>query len=126
MNKHKNTSTKIILALIVSFILTKLAVANIFLANTPVINKASIADKVNSTKYFFASLFTKSSNQDFASIEKLPTSALKSLATGVYAKEDAQGDVVYIRVTKDMQWEEKVITYNGKQITIRVPKGTFK
>ncbi len=78
----------------------------------------------NSTKTFITSFFQKNTI-DFAKIEQLPVSALKPIGKGIYAKEE-NGDVVYIRVTKDVEFEEREINYEGKKIKVRFPKGMLE
>ena len=115
---------KIIFVLIISFILAGFVSKNLFLANSPRINETFLANLKAWPQDLIASIVNRG-QPDYKKFENLPVTALKPVASGVYAGEE-NGNVVYIRVTKDAQYEERVINYEGKQITIRVPKGTFK
>jgi len=123
---------KTLLSLVAAFILASSLSHMVFVANTPRINKTFIAklkdfpsQALRQLKRYYASRQMPSipeKKTDFAAIEKLPDTALKSVAKGVYAHEE-DGDIVYIRITKDVEYEEREINYEGKKIKVRFPKG---
>lgn len=126
----------IIFTLFFSLIVSGFLSNNVFIAKSPKVNKAFFAnlrylplDIVNNTQQFLASIFnpmdqiTKKKLDEF---NKLPVSALNTIGKGVYAKEDRENNIVYIKVTKDAEWEEKEINFQGKIMKVRFPKGTFK
>lgn len=123
---------KIVLSLSIAFVVVGFVSKPFFLANTPRLNKDFIGRLVHIPGLIAyriqISLFgipSKTYTPDFASIEKLPNSALIEISKGVFAKEE-QGEIVYIRVTKDVEYEEMKVILDGKKTTIRVPKGTMK
>lgn len=132
----KNIHLKIGLALFIGLVLTNFLSRSVFIANSPAINKAFISGLQMLPQNLFNSS-TKQQAQPVAkktvpsetptsfSFENLPVSALKFLGKGIYAKEK-NNNVVYIRVTKDVEFEEKDITYNGKVIKVMFPKGLIK
>lgn len=132
MNNNINRQIKTIIVLIAAFIITSTLSRTVFVANTTRINKAFIAElkdfpqhAFRQLKRYYASRQTPPTPQkktDFAAIENLPNTALKSVAKGVYAHEE-DGNIVYIRMTKDVEFEEKEINYEGKKIKVRFPKG---
>lgn len=129
---------KIIGILAVAFILASALSQTVFLANTPRINRPFFAGLVNlpgtikdNGTNFIASLFTNqlspSEQQKIINtFNSLPATTSKQLAPGVYAKTDSKDNVVYIKVSPGTQYDEKTINYNGQQIQVRFPKGTFK
>ncbi len=136
MNKNKTKiQIRTLLALVAAFVIASSLSRTVFVANTPRINKAFIAKLKDFPQQAFRQLKRYyASNQapaaptkktDFAAIEKLPDTALKSVAKGVYAHEE-NGDVVYIRVTKDAEFEEREINYEGRKIKVRFPKGMLE
>lgn len=150
MKTINKTQIKILVAMIAAFVLANVSSRTIFLSSTPKINHVFIAKVINLpgtilhyTQSTLARLMQPSTsnqttNNQFASLPKfqkgnnmqtVPDSLLKPITKGVYAGETITNNnekVVYIRVTKDAEIEERVIDYNGQKITIRAPKGTFK
>lgn len=124
MNKHKGFAIKIIGTLVVAFVFSRALSNSVFYASTPRINQEAIVRSFNSSKMFIASIFNRqnSAQVNIAALQKLPDNALKSIAIGVYAKENDQGNPIYIRVTKDVQWQDQTITYNGQPVTVSFPK----
>lgn len=116
---------KIIIVLLLALLLTNTLSKTVFLANTPRIDKAFFTNLKTLPNNFIASLSRKPANT-IKKFESLPITALKPMTEGVYAAEDETGKIVYIRVTKDVEYEEKIINYEGKKIKVRFPKGTFK
>ncbi len=118
------TKLKIILVLIISFGITIVLTKNLFLANSPKLNNKFLSNLKNIPGRLIAFLANigKSSNK----YGKLPLSALKPIASGVYAAEDNKGQIVYMRVTENIEYEERTIGYNGKQFKVLFPKGSFK
>ncbi len=102
---HLKENLKIFLAIIVSFILVMILSKTIFIVPTPRIN-------IN----FIANLFKPSKNNLPAIAQMTP------IAKGIYAKEDPINKTVYLRYTKDVQWNQQVINYNGQQIKLMIPK----
>ncbi len=98
---------KIVIIISASFILVFLFSKSIFLANTPRINP-----------------------QFVASIRNLPVNiasainqiGFSKISQGVYAKEDKKTNVIYMRVTGDVEFEEKQLTVNGQTVILRFPK----
>ncbi len=135
MNNKINRQIKTIIVLIVAFVIASSLSRTVFIANTPRIYKTFIAKLIEfpqqalrQLKRYYASNQTPTAPKkqtDFAAIEKLPDTALKSVAKGVYAHEE-DGNIVYIRVTKDAEFEEKEINYEGKKIKVRFPKGMLE
>ena len=126
-NKIK-IGTKFILALILSFILVKTQTKKVFFGETPRINPNFIAS-IKNIPYSIQNIqLAKKAKIDpeLEKIEKLPLSEFNKIADGVYAKEDRENNTVYIRVEENIEFEDKIINYNGKQITVKFPKGTFK
>ncbi len=131
-----NQKVKIVLTIAMALILSSGLSNTIFLASTPRINKPSLAKLknlpgtlVNNSANFLASLFNprdKIIKEKIGQFSTLPVSSMQRIGTGVYAQEDKKDNVVYIRVTKDAQWDERQINFQGKIITVRFPKGTFK
>lgn len=124
----QRTKLKIILTLFIAFLLTDILSKNIFLADTPKINKAFLANLKNSPGNFVAFLTNSRTNQnaDFKKFENSPISALKPVAKGIYAGENSNGRIVYIRVAKDIEFEEREINYEGRKIKVRFPKGMLE
>ncbi len=116
---------KTISVLVFSLLLTYVLSKTVFLASTPRINKTFFANLKNLPNNLIASLSQKSNNAA-KKFESLPVSALKPITKGIYAGEDDTGKVVYIRVTNDVEYEEKVINYEGRKIKVRFPKGTLE
>jgi hypothetical protein len=144
--KH-NDIIKIFFSIILALIITQVSSRTIFMSNTPRINKSFIAKIIqlpgnilNNTKQFIASISFKQPNNINSNtsinqsipvvtakkINNLPLTAMQQLSKGVYAYRDTSDNILYIKVTKDMEYEERVLNYNGKQIKLRFPKGTFK
>jgi len=126
-----NDKIKIFGILALAFFFMRLLSGTVFLSNSPRLNSSFFLALKNKTFNFLASLSVKSkvngtANAALKSLEQLPSSTLRSVGTGVYAKEDTSSDVIYIRIDKNAEWEEKIISLDGRQIKIRVPKGTFK
>ena len=130
---------KIILSMVIALVIAQLSTRTIFMANTPRINKIFIAKLIKlpqsvlkSTQEFIAKNSNKNTVPSTASLNNnlpqnnIPVSAMKEVSKGIYAKEDTENNVFYIHITKDMEFEEKILNYNGKQIKLRFPKGTFK
>lgn len=135
---HINIKIKLFIILIVAFIGTQVISKTIFLSNSPRLNPAFFIalrnapfTLIDTTRNFLASLDQKQSVSNsqktaFQKLEQLPVTALNKVGTGVYAQGDTANKVIYIKITKDAEWEEKTIIYNDKQIKVRFPKGTFK
>ncbi len=129
---------KIISALVFSLVISSVLTQTIFFANTPMINKSFLAKIINfpstvleSSRNFIASLINRSNisqNQATAiqQFKQLPVTALKSVTKGIYAQEDKANNIIYVRVTKDVEYESRVFNVNGKQVTVHFPKGSFK
>lgn len=137
--KNINIKIKVVIILIFSFIVTKAISNNIFLANSPRLNQQFLLSLknlpltlVSSTRNFIASLnqkqtsITDTQKTTLQRFKQLPTTGLNQLSKGVYAEIDSQEKIVYIRVTGDAEWEERIVNYEGKRIKVRFPKGTFK
>lgn len=127
---------KLLLIMLGAFVFSSVLSKTIFLASTPRINKVFIAKVINlpgtlmkNTNTFIANLgkpsLTVTQKSKLQEFERLPLTALKPVASGVYAKDDLQNNIVYIKMTSDMQFDEQVMTINGKQVKVRFPKGTF-
>lgn len=126
----------IIFALFFSLIISGFLTNNVFIANSPTINKSFLtnlkylpSDLFNNTQRFLASIFNPIDPQTKKKLDefnKLPVSALNTIGKGVYAKEDRENNIVYIKVTKDAEWEEKEINFQGKIVKVRFPKGSFR
>jgi hypothetical protein len=104
-----HTVTRVIIAMIAA-----LLIALIFPTNprSAFLYLAKIKDK-------FAFLSQKKS---YSNLGKTPAFFMKKISKGVYAKEDKDLGTVYIKFTKDVRWEEKMITVNGQKILLRVSK----
>jgi len=119
---------KIIGALIVSLLFVMFISKIVFVDNTPKVSVNFLANLRNAPLLVWESLSslgkTSSMKKEIAlkKLRDLPDSSLNTIAQGVYAKEDTTNKVVYIRVTKDAQWEERQIMLDGKPTTIRIPK----
>jgi len=127
---------KIILLVLISFILVRVASSTIFIANTPKINTFALARLknmpilfLNDTKNLFASIFKKTAETTNSSLknnlkkmDQLPLNAYKIVTKGVYAKEDKETGIIDLRITKDLEFEERKMKINGKEVTIRFPK----
>lgn len=126
--------TKIIVSMILAFVISRLSSQTIFIANTPRINRNFIAKVINFPgniiQNYLSNQTQKNVSQTASSmtntLERLPVSAMKQISQGTYAYENAQDNVVYIRITDKANYEERIITVNGKPIKLRFPKGTFK
>lgn len=123
-----NRKIKIIGALTVSLLFVMFISKFIFIDNTPKVSVNFLANLKNAPLLVWESLSSlgKSSSMKkeiaLKKLRDLPDSSLNTIAQGVYAKEDATNNVVYIRVTKDVVWEEREITLDGKLTKIRFPK----
>lgn len=126
-NKIK-IGTKFILALALSFILVKTQTKKVFFGETPRINPSFIASLKTIPHSIQNIQLAKKTKIDpeLEKIEKLPLNEFNKLADGVYAREEKDNNTVYIRIEKEIEFEDRVINYNGKQITVKFPKGTFK
>ncbi len=99
-----------------ALVMAKTFSGTIFIANSPRINKV-----------FIVSLVTRQKETATAKeYQRLPDSALNRITTGVYAKEDKANNAVYIRITDNVEYDERIIEVNGQQMKVRFPKGTFK
>jgi hypothetical protein len=58
----------------------------------------------------------------YAYLGKTPTFFMKQISKGIYAKEDKELGTIYIKISKDIQWEEKIINVNGQKILLKVSK----
>lgn len=140
MKTNNSFYLKIFLSLAIAFVLANVSSNTVFFGQTPRFNEGFIAklinlpaDILNSTKNFIVSIGQNTSqNQDMKQSEvllqysQLPDNLLKQVASGVYAKEDQINNVLYMRVSKDAQYEpKKIIDENGQEITVLFPKGSF-
>ena len=119
----------ILLALFFSLIISGFLANTVFIAGSPKINPDFFTNLINAPRQFVALIFNpmdQATKKKVDEFNKLPISALNSMGTGVYAKADKANNVVYIRVTKDAEWEEREINFQGKIMKVRFPKGTFK
>ena len=130
MSNKTKLFLKILLSMLVAFTVVTFTSGKIFLADSPMINpnfisslKTLPSNLLNSPQRFFAN---KNQTQQLNQYQSLQTNVMKSLAPGVYAKEDDQGNPVYVRVTNDLQWEERTLNENGKTVVVRYPKGFIK
>lgn len=135
----------IIMAMVVAFFLASISSSQIFITGTPRINPLFIAKLQNlpsaftekTTKFIAllrvtptpmnvatnnSSAISAQDQKMIQNLDKLPVASLNLIATGIYAKEDKNSSTIYVRVTKDAQWEEKVIEIDGKKITLQFPK----
>lgn len=137
MKKQITQKTKIFLAILISLVIVTLTSNVIFIANTPRLNKLFLTELINlpqtvvdNSKAFLTSLGLsqkeKNKNEAIKNLSNLPLSQLKPIAKGVYAKEDISNNIYYVRVTKDADFEERIIDYRGQKIKIRFPKRTTK
>lgn len=118
-----------------AFILSNIFSRTVFLANTPHINTVFFAQLKDSprqmivgTQNFIASLTGNPTNPEVRTLKQflqLPDTALNTIGSGVYAKEDNLNNIYYIRVSPNSQYDERTIIMNGKTVTIRVPKGSL-
>lgn len=148
MNKDMiRPKLKILMIIVVALTISSISTKTIFLGATPRINKIFLARTisfpgivVNKTQNYLASLFVPHPTPSVSTPEIaftqpqalqktvlqqfqfLPTNALNKVAQGVYAKEDSETNTVYIRLTKDIQWETRTIDWNGKKIQALFPK----
>lgn len=113
---------KIILTLFVVGLLIKTQSNKIFFANTPRIHPSFIAFVRNLPKSFRTTPQIANKKNPDLNTFKLPLSEFNKIAQGVYAKEDKENNIVYIRVEKDVVYEEKILNYQGRQITVKFPK----
>lgn len=120
MNKQK---LMIAIVLVLSFIITKVMSQTVFIADTPQLNK--------NLPSMLASLFQKTpqltpqQNVIVNRMKSLPVAALQPVAQGIYAKEDSQSNIIYVRITQNTNLQgEQTITVNGKTIKIYVPSST--
>ena len=114
MNKNSIFSgIKIIFSLVASLIITIILSKTFFSFNTPRFNIS-----------YLAKLFPKKNN--YGKFTTIPLSSMTPIAKGIYAKEDKELKTVYIRVTKDAEWQEKIIESNGHKILLRYPKSNIK
>lgn len=134
---NKKIYIKIFGAIVVALIFTQSLSTSVFIANTPQINTYFLSDTIQLAQNFMKNISNKSQTtaqksdpkKQSESIEKfsnLPSSALNKMAPGVYAKEDIDNDVVYIRVDKDAEWDEQIVMVDGVEKKIRFPKGTLQ
>lgn len=126
---------RILIVLIISFFLVKNFSGEIFLANSPRINKAFV-QKLKNVPAFIASLpqktfppspRTPSSSTNFQ-IEKVAISdlkkiPLKQISKGVYAGE--QGKIQYYEISQnEIEWDQiELTTKSGRVVKLRYPKG---
>lgn len=145
----KNIFTiKIILTIILALIITRLSSERVFYSNTPYINKTYIVKVIqlpldvlkNSRELIVAVIINKRNNviknqksvsQNSKKIypqnnNNIPINVTNQVSKGIYAKEDESDNTIYIHITKEMEFEEQILYYNGKQTKLRFPKGTFK
>lgn len=113
MKNHTITQIKLISVMLVAIMFTQFVSKIFFIGGTPRINFQ-----------FLAKLFPKKieNQKKMEEYTNLPVIALSNLSKGIYAKEDKQNNIMYIRVTKDAPWQEKIINANGKKILIRLIK----
>lgn len=145
---------KIIFTIFIALIISWFFSQTIFLKGTPQIDPLFLTKLrvlpnllVNRSKELFTSTFDKNKSTGdslpkteilvakdnlqerslaFEKIKKLPDSSLQFMSKGVYAKEDKKTNIVYIRITKDAEWEEKTVTIDGKLTKIMIPKTSLK
>jgi uncharacterized protein YycO len=101
------SGVKIVFSLVVSLIITIILSKTLFSFNTPRFNIS-----------YLVRLFPKN---NYGKLATIPLSSMTQISKGIYAKEDKELKTVYIRVTKDAQWQEKIIESNGHKILLRYP-----
>lgn len=118
----------IIFILISAFFIANFSSKNIFIANTPKINKQFIAQ--------LGQIFQNRSRQNKEHLAVNPNPApisanttntlskaiLKKISSGVYAGEYNKTKV-FVYKENEIEWIEYTFNVNGKAIKIRVPKG---
>lgn len=127
MVDKKKHYIKIFVAILGAFFLAGFLSKEIFMANTPRVNKVNVAKLLSLPGKMLARLTQRETTSvDIKKYENIPLSSYNRLAEGVYAYDDKEQNVSYIRTTGDIQWEDRQINYQGKTITIKVPKGAFQ
>lgn len=112
MNNHISNYLKIGVALIVAFIVTSISTSTLFYPSYPRLNPQFLAN--------IAKLFQKKNPYD--ELKNLPLTAMKKVSKGIYAIEKPTLNTVFVRITKDAEWNETIIEYNGKRFKILLPK----
>lgn len=133
---NKKYYFKVFGVLIFAFVIANMMSTTVFMAKTPRINKFFLAGLANLPNKLIANLASVNNgskkidrvqqNQAVDQMKQLPASALNSVAPGVYAKDDENNNIIYIRITKDAQWEERTVNVDGREMKLRFPKGTIK
>jgi hypothetical protein len=113
---------KLVLILFIVGFVVKTQSNKIFFANTPRINPSFIAFVKNLPNSLRSVPQIANKKEPNLNTFNLPLSEFNKIAQGVYAKEDKENNIVYIRVEKDVVYEERIVNYQGHQITVRFPK----
>lgn len=149
----KHLYQKITISILIGFILSLFLINTVFIASSPRINKlffGQLKDASLSLVYQSQQLFTKrflsqpipttqpqivkkdpvhipqAPSVVSEKLQKIPLSSLQPITKGVYATGDKAENIVYIRITEDVEFEEHVVNVDGKQVKIRFPKGSLK
>lgn len=59
-------------------------------------------------------------------IGNISDTAMTKLSTGVYAKDDRENNVYYLKIGAGAEWDKQTIVVDGKTVIIERPKGTLK
>ena len=112
------TGLKIIFSFVISFVLTIFLSQNLFFLHTPKLNPLFLAR----IKERMINLFKGNTDKKLAEKSLSSFSTMIKISRGVYAKEDKELQTVYIRITDEAVWDDKIINVNGKKIMLRVLK----
>lgn len=114
----------ILVALILSFIITGVLVKNVFLGQTKNINPSFVYITKNNISRFVGYLTNSKIRESIQQEQKLKqyvkTAPFKNLATGVSAAETPYGSYVKVNVD-EVQYREYTFVIKDKEIKIKVP-----
>lgn len=118
----------ILISLFTAFIVSEFLKKNIFIANTPLVNKNFLAKIKQNFKTSFdlkkanSYFLTKKQQKEFADL--IQNTAFQPITRGVKAGETQSGIKVYQYKLDEIEWQEINYTIQNKTITIKIPKGT--
>lgn len=136
-----NKKIKIIIVLLLSIVLSKLFIDNVFLAQSPMIRQnlgqylvaklnfgTKIRNYLSSIKTTFIPSQSSGSQKNQIALQQSPTvlpdnNYLKPISKGVYAVEDGQGNIKKVEFKLgEMEWVEYTFYIRGKEIKVKMPK----
>ncbi len=112
-------------ALAIGFVVTRLLIKNVFVADTPKIQPKLARGAKNTVAVFLGGgkySISKLSDAELTEIDAARNTALQPLNGGVYAAEDSKRTYTIIK-QNEVEWIEYSFIVNRKTVKIKVPRG---